>query len=83
MKPEPGERIVVDRPRYEAVLDSRGGSLVSWTLKDYQDEYGDPVILVQEELPGGVAQTPFLELDRGDLSREEWRAIAYAELLAA
>lgn len=70
----PGESIVIDRRLYTAVLNTRGGVLESWKLKEYTDEYGDPVALVSDsELPDGVAKTPFSELNQGDLSHQSWR----------
>jgi YidC/Oxa1 family membrane protein insertase len=71
---DPGEQIRVERPLFEAVLNTRGAALESWRLREYTDEYGDPVTLVEGGAGAGAAAvTPFVELDRGDLSRVDWR----------
>ena len=62
---EPASLITVDRELFEAVLTSRGGALHSWRLKDYSDEYGDSLELVEGAgALAGVTPFPGLEIGR-------------------
>jgi YidC/Oxa1 family membrane protein insertase len=69
-----GEMIEIERPLYNAQLNTRGGVLSHWELTEYADEYGDPVVLVDARRGlGGAAATPLRELEFGDLSQVVWR----------
>jgi YidC/Oxa1 family membrane protein insertase len=50
--------IVVDTATVEATLSNRGGRILHWRLKTYQDSLGEPVDLVPSDLPPG-SPTPF------------------------
>jgi YidC/Oxa1 family membrane protein insertase len=43
------ERITVDSKLYRVVLSTRGGVVKSWTLKNYEDQQGGPLELVNSE----------------------------------
>jgi YidC/Oxa1 family membrane protein insertase len=50
------ERIVVDRPLYRATFSNRGALLVSFVLKKYDDDQGNPLEMVHRE-PGAAVGT--------------------------
>ena len=50
--------IVVETATVEATLSNRGGRILHWRLKTYQDSLGQPVDLVPSDLPAG-SPTPF------------------------
>jgi YidC/Oxa1 family membrane protein insertase len=68
----PGRRITIETPLYEAELDSLGGALRGWKLRDYhagKSEGGQPVGLVTAAEPlDRVLLTPLVELGLGNLS---------------
>lgn len=66
------EEVQIERPRYQATLDSRGACIRRWKLNDFQDHDGDPIELVWRDEPSPAAVTPFVELGHGDLSRAVW-----------
>ena len=56
---EPSERrIVVETASVEAVLTNRGGRVLSWRLKQYKNERGEPLDLVPSNIPANQP-TPF------------------------
>ena len=57
--------VVVETDFVLAEFDNRGGELVSWKLKHYADENGDPVELVQPEVASAGAR-PFTVRVRDD-----------------
>ena len=50
--------IVVETATVEATLSNRGGRILHWRLKAYQDSLGQPMDLVPSDLPPG-SPTPF------------------------
>jgi YidC/Oxa1 family membrane protein insertase len=56
------EVVTIDRPLYRARLSNRGGVLVSFVLKKYDDDRGQPLEMVHQE-PGSAARP--LSLDFG------------------
>ena len=61
------ELVKYENELYEATFSSRGGQLVSWSLKEYNDPGGNPVQIV---LPGGTELGIVLEGERdSDLSQ--------------
>jgi YidC/Oxa1 family membrane protein insertase len=56
------ERVVIDRPLYRAVFSNRGAVLVSYILKKYDDDQGQPLEMVHID-PSGKASE--LSLDFG------------------
>ena len=67
---EPGERqIVVETSTVQAVFSNRGGRVLSWRLKDYRGEDGEPLDLVPTNLPADQP-TPFsLRVDDEQVTR--------------
>ena len=69
-----GERFVIEHPQYEVEFSTVGASIESWALVDYRDRDGAYVMLASANQGFGVAaETPFLELEVGNLAREIWR----------
>jgi YidC/Oxa1 family membrane protein insertase len=70
----PGRRVELKTPLYRVVLNARGGAIEHWELTKYVDRYGEPVVVVDAATGAGrVAETPFLGLGLGDLSRALWK----------
>ena len=71
-RPE-GERFVNQQPLYAVEFSTVGAAIESWALHDYRDPDGAYVMLVAADQGFGVAaETPFLELEAGNLARERW-----------
>jgi len=70
----PERRILVDSPRWTATLSTKGGSIVSWRLKEYAAAGGTPVDLVPADtkaLPVEIRYGPTtLSTDAWDFSYE-------------
>jgi len=47
-----GKEIIVENDLYKAVFTSRGGTITSWTIKQYKDKEGKHVVLLRK--PGAV-----------------------------
>ncbi len=65
---EPGRTIVVETPRYLALVGLQGALLTGWQLKEYRDHSGNPVRLIPEgafalalDLPDGDARLELTE----------------------
>ncbi len=56
------ERVVVDRPLYRAVLSNRGAVLISYVLKKYDDDQGQPLEMIHLD---PAAKPSDLSLDFG------------------
>lgn len=71
------ERVEIATPLYEAEFTTRGGTLVSWKLRDYRTakEHGSlPVDLVTYDAETEPALSmPFDELGQGDLGQRPYR----------
>jgi YidC/Oxa1 family membrane protein insertase len=67
-------RIEIDRPLYSAIFTSRGGALLDWTLKSYDDASlpGRPPVSITTAHDTPSLTTPLLELGHGDLSRLDY-----------
>ena len=71
----PAERITLDRPLFTAVFTTRGGALVDWTLKTYDDASQPgrpPVSLTTATTPS--LTTAMKELGYGDLTQLDYTA---------
>ena len=56
---EAAERsVTIDTASITAVFTNRGAQILSWRLKHYKDDHGDPVDLVPSGLPAGTPR-PF------------------------
>ena len=67
---EAAEReIVVETATVQAVLTNRGGRLLHWRLKDYNDGAGDPVDLVPSNLPADQPKPFSLQVDDPQLTQ--------------
>ena len=66
-----GETLRVERALYTAEIDTLGAGIRLWVLDEYQDHFGDGVVLATGEV-GNLGVTPFLELGIGNLSQELW-----------
>jgi YidC/Oxa1 family membrane protein insertase len=64
------QQVVIDRPLYRATFSSRGGVLLDWTLKSYDDASlpGTPPVSLTSGGPAPFLATPFSELGYGDQS---------------
>jgi len=68
-----GERFVSQQPLYAVEFSTVGAAIESWALQDYKDRDGAYVMLVAADQGfGAAAETPFLELEAGNLARERW-----------
>ncbi len=67
---EPAERrIVVDTATVEAVLSNRGGRVLSWRLKEYKDERGEPLDLIPSAIPPNQPAPFSLQVDDEQLTQ--------------
>ena len=65
-----GEReVVVDTTTLQAVLTNRGGRVVRWRLKAYQDRNGNPVDLVPSDIPADQPRPFSLDVEDRAVSR--------------
>ncbi len=68
-----GERFMSEQALYAVEFSTVGGAIESWALRDYLDRDGAYVMLVAADQGfGAAAETPFLELEAGNLARERW-----------
>ena len=72
------QQVAVDRPLYRAVFSTRGGVLLDWTLKTYDDASlpGRPPVSLTPGGPAAFLATPLRELGLGDLSTLDY-AVAH------
>jgi YidC/Oxa1 family membrane protein insertase len=73
--PSQATEVEIERPLYRATVSSDGAALKSWQLQQFSDPHGDPIHLVAPDDFAATASTPFVELERGDLTRATWRLV--------
>ena len=62
-------RIVVNTATVEATLSNQGGRVLSWRLKDYKDERGEPLDLIPSAVPAEQPRPFSLQVDDESVTR--------------
>ena len=62
-------RIIVNTATVEAILSNQGGRLLSWRLKDYKDERGEPLDLIPSAVPDEQPRPFSLQVEDESITR--------------